>query len=172
MKTCSKCNEEKPKTSFFYDKKNKDGLQSQCKSCKCEGVKKYYNTIEGKQKRKDWEKATNRSLKRYYENRVSMNFSRRMRASISCGKDGRSWESLVGYTLNDLKKHLESKFVEGMTWENYGTDWHIDHIKPVVLFDMKSTDCSDFKECWSLLNIQPLFKYDNLLKGSRYHQND
>lgn len=33
MKTCTKCNEVKPETSFFKDSNKKSGLQSHCKSC-------------------------------------------------------------------------------------------------------------------------------------------
>ncbi len=75
-----------------------------------------------------------------------------------------SWELLVGYTIIDLKKHLEKQFTDGMTWENYGK-WHIDHVKPICKFNINSVDCEDFKTCWSLDNLQPLWAIDNLKKG-------
>jgi hypothetical protein len=74
---------------------------------------------------------------------------------------------LLGYTIEELMSHLEKQFTEGMTWENYG-EWHVDHKKPMTLFEFTSTDDDGFKECWSLTNLQPLWKKDNLSKGVRY----
>lgn len=66
----------------------------------------------------------------------------------------------LGYSANDLKIHLESLFLEGMSWCNHG-EWHIDHIKPVSSFK-KGTPASIVNE---LNNLQPLWAYDNLSKG-------
>ena len=54
-----------------------------------------------------------------------------------------------------------------MKISNHG-QWHIDHIKPVHLFNYKSTDDEEFKECWSLNNLQPLWAKDNFKKGAKY----
>jgi len=65
-------------------------------------------------------------------------------------------------------KHLESLFLPGMNWENYGFyGWHIDHIIPVVKFRFETVDDPDFKKCWSLTNLQPLWAKDNYKKGGR-----
>lgn len=81
-------------------------------------------------------------------------------------KVGRHWEDIVGYTLQDLKQHLESKFTEDMTWDNYGK-WHIDHIKPSSNFKFTSYNDEEFKECWKLENLQPLWARDNILKSNK-----
>jgi|TARA_R100000479_G_scaffold43082_1_gene19613 endogenous inhibitor of DNA gyrase (YacG/DUF329 family) len=73
--------------------------------------------------------------------------------------------SLVDYTKYELKEHLESQFTDGMSWENMG-EWHIDHIRPVASFNFDSTDHPEFKQCWALENLQPMWKLDNLSKGS------
>ena len=62
---------------------------------------------------------------------------------------------------------LESQFKDGMTWYNYG-EWHVDHIKPISLFNFKHPTDNEFQECWSLDNLQPLWAIDNLSKGSIY----
>ena len=80
-------------------------------------------------------------------------------------KKGIRWDVLVGYNVDDLKKHLESKFESWMSWDNYGM-WHIDHIKPRSLFNYTTADCDEFIECWSLKNLQPLEKIANLKKGN------
>ena len=74
---------------------------------------------------------------------------------------------LLPYSLEELILHLESKFQEGMSWENYG-EWHVDHIKPMVSFNIKESTDREFQECWSLNNLQPLWGLDNLSKGGKY----
>lgn len=81
-------------------------------------------------------------------------------------KAGRSWEALVGYTLADLMAHLESRFQPGMTFENYG-EWHIDHITPKAAFNYETPDDIDFKRCWALSNLQPLWALDNMSKKDK-----
>jgi hypothetical protein len=83
-------------------------------------------------------------------------------------KGGRGWQTLAGYTKDDLMEHLESQFKDGMTWDNYGTYWHIDHIVPKSWFKYESPDDPKFKECWALANLQPLEGRANVEKGSLY----
>lgn len=73
--------------------------------------------------------------------------------------------SRLGYTVDELSAHLESRFQLGMSWENYGK-WHVDHIKPCALFDQ--LDPRQLAECWSLNNLQPLWALDNIRKGASY----
>lgn len=71
----------------------------------------------------------------------------------------------LGCSVDFLKKYLESKFLNGMSWENYGVSgWHIDHIKPLSKFDL--TDESQLKEACHYTNLQPLWWYDNINKGN------
>ena len=70
---------------------------------------------------------------------------------------------ILGYSPHQLKETIESKFVDGMSWTNYG-EWHIDHIKPISSFDKTENP----KVINSLDNLQPLWAFDNLSKGSRF----
>lgn len=85
--------------------------------------------------------------------------------SLKHGKDGRPWESVVGYTRGNLVKHLEAQFDTKMNWDNYG-QWHIDHIVPKSSFHFQAIDEPEFKQCWALNNLQPLWAFDNLSKGA------
>lgn len=88
--------------------------------------------------------------------------------SLRHEKGGRAWESLVGYTREDLMRHLERQFVRGMTWENHGLGdgkWHIDHIVPVVAFSFETAEDPEFQACWGLVNLRPLWSGDNIRKG-------
>jgi hypothetical protein len=67
----------------------------------------------------------------------------------------------LGCTLEKLKEHLESQFVEGMSWDNHGK-WHVDHIRPVSSFVLG--DIEDLKKCCHYTNLQPLWAADNLSK--------
>ena len=69
---------------------------------------------------------------------------------------------LLGYSALELKEYIESLFVEGMSWDNYG-EWHIDHIKPVSSYEQDTpVDVVN-----SLENLQPLWAFDNLSKGNK-----
>jgi len=59
-----------------------------------------------------------------------------------------------GY-ITDFKKIMENKFIDGMTWDNYGL-WEIDHIIPL------SKDGEH-----SINNIQPLWMEDNRKKYNK-----
>ncbi len=75
----------------------------------------------------------------------------------------------MGCTGAQLKSHLESKFLPGMTWENHGLrGWHIDHIKPLALFDL--TDLEQYRQACHYTNLQPLWAIDNLKKGVKYEE--
>ena len=70
-------------------------------------------------------------------------------------KRGWSWTKLTGYTVAQLRAHLEAQFTKGMSWDNIG-EWHIDHIIPLSAFKFESVHDPEFLECWSLSNLRPL----------------
>ncbi len=92
--------------------------------------------------------------------------SKRIYFVLRNGKNYKSWKDLVGYDVTTLKKHLEKKFKKGMNWNNLGK-WHIDHIIPVSLWKFKTYNDREFKQCWSLCNLQPLWAHENQKKGAR-----
>lgn len=72
----------------------------------------------------------------------------------------------LGCTVEELKSYLESKFLPGMTWDNYGLyGWHIDHIKPLASFDL--SDRKQMLEACHYTNLQPLWANDNLSKNDK-----
>lgn len=169
-KFCSKCKISKPSLDFSKCSKSKSGLQSQCKSCKITSVKmspsyndkEYRRSIESTEHRKEYKKEY------HHKTKLARNISRRIRQSLNDSRKSVSWTTLVDFTKEELKIHLESLFLEGMTWDNYGSVWHIDHIIPISRFNISSPYCDDFKLCWSLNNLQPLFAIDNLKKSNKY----
>jgi len=75
--------------------------------------------------------------------------------------------SLVGIDKIGFKNHIDKYLVEGMTSENFGSSWGLDHIVPVDLFDL--TNKNDLELCYNYNNIMPMFNSDNRLKGASVH---
>jgi hypothetical protein len=71
-----------------------------------------------------------------------------------------------GCTTEELKAHLQSKFQPGMTWENHGPVWEVDHIVPCDSFDL--TDDYQVRLCNHYTNLQPLFKHLNRRKHAKF----
>lgn len=82
-------------------------------------------------------------------------------------KGGQSWLTMVNYSLADLARHLERQFLPGMTWDNYGPTWHVDHIVPKASFSFQSAADEGFRACWALTNLRPLWSIENIRKGAR-----
>lgn len=90
-----------------------------------------------------------------------------MRSSISEALSGRRGALRhVDWSIVDLKKHLERQFTKGMSWENYG-EWHVDHIMPSSSFKYESQNDVEFKRCWCLSNLRPLWAKDNCSKQAK-----
>jgi len=87
--------------------------------------------------------------------------------SLKGSKSYRKSFDLVGFTLEELMAHLEKKFKDGMSWENQGSYWHIDHKIPISAFNFQTPDDIDFKNCWALGNLQPLKAIDNRTKKDK-----
>jgi len=98
--------------------------------------------------------------------KLHKSFSHRLRESLKSKKAGKHWEDIVGYSIYELKKHLEKQFEPGMTWKNHGK-WHIDHIVPVKAHNFSKPEDIDFKKCWALKNLQPMWSGDNLKKNAK-----
>jgi len=73
---------------------------------------------------------------------------------------------LLGCNYLELKQYLESKFLPTMSWDNYGTLWHVDHIKPCASFNL--ADIEEQKQCFHYTNLQPLFATTTIIDGIEY----
>ena len=75
---------------------------------------------------------------------------------------------IIEYLCCDIisyRKYLEDLMVDGMTWENYGTVWEIDHIVPLKY---QNPTLEEVMKRLHYTNTQPLWKLDNIVKGNRY----
>ena len=99
--------------------------------------------------------------------RLHHNMQVAIRRGLLLKKDRKQrWNDILGYDTEVLRKHLEKKFQNGMSWDNYG-DWHVDHVIPVSVFNFTKTTDIDFKRAWALSNLQPLWSNLNYRKSAK-----
>ncbi len=55
-----------------------------------------------------------------------------------------------------------------MAWNNHGTFWHIDHIKPCCKFDLSKPE--EQAKCFHYSNMQPLLISENMAKGGKFEE--
>ncbi len=103
--------------------------------------------------------------------RLNCIISSSIKRSLKKGaKGGRHWETFIEFTQQGLRKSIEKQWVVGMTWENYGREWEIDHRIPVSAFNFDKPEHIDFKRCWALSNLQPMWKHENRKKSNKLIQ--
>jgi hypothetical protein len=108
-----------------------------------------------------------RRLKKDVNFHVLHNLRNRLIKSLNGSYKPTKSLELIGCTSEFLKAHLESKFKDGMTWENYGhKGWHIDHIRPCASFNLE--DPEEQKLCFNYKNLQPLWSQENFLKSDKF----
>ena len=77
----------------------------------------------------------------------------------------------LGCSIDELKNRFELLFYthpktgEEMTWDNYGEKWHIDHIVPLIVFDLTIGDHLIFACHYT--NLQPLWMEHNESKKDK-----
>lgn len=138
------------------------------------------NSERGKEYRKnywanpDFKKRRNIKRKERFDSdilyKLQHNLRSRMHGALKCKNNKKFLKSfqLIGCSAEELKKHLESKFLDGMNWGNYGfgdDKWHIDHIIPCDSFDLSKE--SEQKKCFHWTNLQPLWQPLNLSKSNK-----
>jgi len=94
--------------------------------------------------------------------KVQCNLRNRFKEIMGKVKMGRTEHrnNLTGCSTRQLADHLESTFKRGMTWKNYGTRWHVDHILPCTSFD--HTDPKQVAQCWHWTNLRALDAKKNM----------
>jgi hypothetical protein len=98
-------------------------------------------------------------MKRLLRNAVS-----RICRKSKTQKDRRLIE-YVGCRMSEARQHIERLFAQGMTWENHGRLWEVDHIIPLSHFDL--TDLSERLAANHYTNLQPLWKWQNRAKAAK-----
>jgi hypothetical protein len=131
---------------------------------------KLKNKARHKQTSAAWRRDNKQRLRGYRKKRnsnplyrVTNSLRRRVRDYIK-GVSFGGCEGLTWLTHEKLRRYIERQFTGGMSWENYGTAWHIDHTVPCAMFDLTSPD--NVRKCFNYKNLKPMPSEANLNKGS------
>lgn len=191
-KRCGKCHEWKPLPDGFYKRKSADGYRKECIDCFLvvgkiryardkdviqERNKRYHEAHkdEIKKYKSDWQKQ-NRERRRNRLNerfKDDINFkiavllrTRIIRALRNNQKSGSTLE-ILGCSIEFFREYIASMFRDGMSWDNHGKVWHIDHKKPCAKFDLSKPE--EYRACFHYTNMQPLFARENMAKKDRFY---
>ncbi len=175
---CTKCGVVKPLSGFYNDKKTPNGRKTKCRECSIKHASAWYAANPekaavsiAKWKNENRDKVRQIQSRRWYRKKSEPEFRLRyvmrtaINRSLKRGRQSGAYKRL-GYTIDELRSHLERQFSRGMSWDNYGK-WHIDHVVPLASFDIESEDAPDFSRAWSLPNLRPLWGHENVRKGAK-----
>lgn len=184
MKVCTKCGIEQDDSEFVFGKSKKNSCKAcgrlACKAYKANNRTKIakYNKVY-KEEHKEEVSVYNRkyleenreTIQENFKNRrknnpnfrLRLNLSKRIQDLLKSKKNRKCYNNFIGCSLDEIKKWLESNFYGEMTWENYGSVWHIDHVIPCVHFNLENEE--EVKVCFNWANVQPLFAKHNLSKS-------
>lgn len=143
-----------------YKAKNKETLSEYNRNY----LKKYYEDNKAKLIKQTSEYTAKRT-REDVNFRLARNLRRRLHHALKGTNKAESTLALLGCTLLQFRAHLETKFRDGMTWKNYGKFWHVDHIRPLALFDLK--DEMQLRKAAHFSNMQPLLAQENLRKSKK-----
>ena len=170
-----KKNRDKINARFRKWYKNNPEHQKKVKEYREKNKEKLLKYFEEYRKKPGYKKKFNLYMKNYMNNKLKTDPDFKLKMQLrhriylalkvkGISKSKRTMK-LLGCTVEELWKHLESKFQPGMTKENYGK-WHVDHIRPCASFDL--TDPKQQFICFHYTNLQPLWAKDNIRKGAKY----
>jgi hypothetical protein len=169
---CKSCR--KAERSAYYQE-NKSTVSEQCRLWRERNRARfkasqsaYYenNKDDFRRRNKEWVSKNKVKLARWARDRRKRPYYKLREAHRSLLRRTMAGDnSGLGYTRDDLRRHMEALFTDGMSWENHG-EWEIDHIKPVKAFWDEGV--TDPKIVNALSNLQPLWKSDNRKKSSKW----
>jgi len=180
-KVCKKCAIEKELSEFNKDKYSSDGYRYRCRECTSNEYKTfYYSNREVEINRQVNYQKNNKDLVnknrniRHLENykndltyRLKYNLRNRVKLFLKSSNftlEKNKTFDITGCSPEQLKKHLESQFIDNMSWENYGhKGWHIDHKVPLA----SAKNNEEVYRLCHYTNLQPLWSEENYKKGNK-----
>lgn len=179
---CYSCKEIKLADQFHPDRTTKTGLYGFCRPCSSQKQKEKYQRNKEAYKKKSADRyakvkgteVINAPVRRRQKERLASDpffkVKRNLRNRLYYALKNKIWKKntkfteYIGCDRDTLISHLESQFVEGMSWENYANDtWHIDHIIPL---DSAQSEEELHKLC-HYTNLRPMFALDNIKKANK-----
>ncbi len=177
-RTCSKCGGIFSKDQMVKDRRRPEGLGPWCKGCRklADRAWRINNPEKDKARCKRYcenNRANVRAIHRRYDAKryADPRYRQRkclmwaIRAALKGKRHAQSVWEVLGFSRKELKRRLESQFADGMSWDNMAA-WQIDHIIPLSFFQFSTPKDVEFKLCWHLNNLRPVWNSGNASKGS------
>ena len=165
-------NQEKIKLSNKkYNLNNKEKINKNKKEYylkNIDKIKKYHKKYVSLNKNKINKYKNEWKLKNWRENeefRLKENLRHRIYMALKGTVKSKRTIDLLGTSIDNLWIHLEKTFKSGMTKDNYGKIWQVDHKIPCAAFDL--TKPKEQVKCFHFTNLQALFVKENLSKGAK-----
>jgi hypothetical protein len=178
-KKCKTCKNEKKLHEFNDSNRKINGVivatykKSSCKECLCIAQRNYKkDNLEKTQKQgheyylKVKDDKYKREKERYLTDEI-FKLKKCIRARIKSILKHKSKSSLeiLGCPIDYYKKWIEFTMEDNMSWENYGTLWHIDHVKPISSFDITNED--EMLKAFNWKNTRAKNADENMFKSNK-----
>ena len=166
--------ENKPDCDRIYYLKNKDKIKKRTAAWRKNNAErcrildrnwKIRNRVKLRAMASQRIKSYSKDLNFVVKKNLRIRMHRALRGIIKVGRT----KELLGCSIEDFRRYIETKFITGMTWENYGCVWEIDHIMPCAIYDLSRPEHQ--RSCFHFSNLQPLFKSDNRRKHAKVLSN-
>lgn len=174
--TCTICNAEFEPTAKSSGLCKKCYRQQWCaeNAASLQEYKKEYRELNKdkiSQQVKTWRQNNKERVNTYYAERrkdphyrIAHNLRSRIYDALAGKVKHANTEKLTGCSFEELYKHLESQFEEGMNWDNYGSYWVVDHKIPLISVDL--TDPAALEKVCHYSNLRPLTAIMNSSKAT------
>lgn len=152
---------------------NKKYCSDKCRQIQEANRRKVYKEKIGIEKFREMNRAVNDRRRSDPVKKLICNIRTYLSMTLSKNQSakGSNTFKILGYDADTLRRHLEKQFKDGMTWDNYGNVWHVDHRIPTDAFNFKQVDKRKLHEvirkCWALDNLQPLDAIENMRKSNK-----
>ena len=169
-KKCTKCGILKKIDDFNKRRTGRTGVYSACKDCEYKRHSKYkeqnidkFKTFPSVQKEYRNKKKKER-LQTDITFRLITNYRARVKEAFKHNKNRDKTNNLLGCSIKEFEKHIESQFDEKMSWDNYGKyGWHVDHIIPLCT----AKNEEELVKLLHFSNTRPLWYQENLRRPKK-----
>lgn len=160
-------NEAIQKQQKVYYENNKNKIKEYYKEHYTENKDKYMEN--NKKWRCENRDKINEQMREKIRNNENLRLKKNLRKRLHyCLTKDRPTMEYIGCDLNFLKSWLKHNFTEEMTFENYGSYWHVDHVIPCAKFNFENEN--EIKACFSWYNLQPLEASKNMSKHDKINE--
>jgi hypothetical protein len=120
---------------------------------------------ENRERVRERKRECNRRRYQHPQRRIESSIRRRIGKLLRGALKPDHSEALLGCSFEEFMNYITARFKPGMSMDNYGRKWHIDHIMPCSAFDM--SDEYQARRCFHFTNLRPMWARENLRKGSK-----